>query len=215
MLSKIASEPKEEVNHIRYFNPASEDDQQELKNWCRVHWEDTICKGLKSFNVVKYHWCCICFSKKNYTKKSTHPPLQSCPVLTIPTFKALTSPEELYAWLKDRMDEHQRLGRRPRFPTVNTPHCAHLSEDEDTDDSEKGQVLKKRCQDLADQLKNSEEKNRQLSLDNQRLLASSKNWHAKYQELLAAKEDEKYSFAEMTPQKVLKTEEINPSLFMF
>jgi hypothetical protein len=214
MLSKMVKS-HDEASHSKKFNPASEDDEQDLKNWCWFHWESLFRKGIQSFNAPTYHDCCLSFSKKGYVKKNTHPPLQSASVLKIPGLKKATSPEELHIWLRERIEEHQRLGRKPVFPTINSPHLEEDSEEREDECSQSAELLKKRCQNLVEMQKNSEEKIKKLTEDNQRLLASSKTWCLKYQELLASREDEKYSFAELTPQKALKHDDSNSSLLMF
>lgn len=216
MLSKVAAGPSDKQVNVRYFNPANEDDVQDLKNWCKFHWKETLCKGIDGSNAPTYSDCCFCFCRKNYGGKSTHPPLQSASVLKIPSLKKVTSPEELYDWLRSRLLEHQRLGRRPLFPSINTPHIEHDDSEEGMEASESVELLKKRCFDLLEQHKSSEEKIKQLTEDNQRLLASSKSWCLKYQDLFSSQEDDRMSFAAMmTPQKALKTDDTNTNFLNF
>ena len=211
----MAASPSDKPVNVRYFNPADEDDVQDLKNWCRFHWKETLCKGIGGCNAPTYHDCCICFCRKHYGGKNTHPPLQSASVLKIPSLNKVTSPDELYTWLRSRLLEHQRLGRRPLFPSINTPHIEPDTEEEGMEGFESPELLKKRCFDLLELQKNSEEKIKQLTEDNQRLLASSKSWCLKYQDLFCSKDDERMSFTEMTPQKALKTDDSNTSFLMF
>ena len=84
MVSKVGKE-QDESGHPRWFDPASEDDTQELKNWCSFHWEQTVMHGIKTNNAAAYHYCCLSFSKKGCLKKNTHPPFQSASVLKIPS----------------------------------------------------------------------------------------------------------------------------------
>ena len=51
------------------------DHGQELKNWCRFHWSNTLSKGMKNYNAPTYHDCCLCFSKRDFAKKAGHPEL--------------------------------------------------------------------------------------------------------------------------------------------
>ena len=210
MLSKMATSLVEDTNHIRYFNEANEDDVQDLKNWCKIHWTETICKGMKSFNAPTFKYCCICFCRKNYSKKNTHPHHQSAPATQIPGLRNASSADDFYKWIREVILEHQRLGLKPRFPTVNTVHIDQPTEDLESDDTQ----LQKAFQELFELKKNTDEKIKQLTEDNQRLLASCKNWCLKYQELLANKEDDKFSFAEMTPQKMLKTDDSTSSFLL-
>lgn len=210
MMSKMTTRPAEDTNCIRYFNEADDDDVQDLKNWCKIHWTETICKGLKSFNAPTFKFCCICFCRKNYSKKNTHPHHQSASVTQIPGLRNASSADDLYKWVREVILEHQRLGLKPRFPTVNTAHIDQSIDDSDDDEAQ----LQKVCQDLFELRKSSDEKIKQLSEDNQRLVAACKNWCRKYEELLASKEDDKFSFAEMTPQKMLKTDDSTSSFLL-
>ena len=203
MMSKVGKE-QDETGHPRWFDPASEDHTQELKNWCNFHWEQTVMRGIEANNASTYHTCCLSFSKKGCNKKNTHPPYQSASVLKIPGLMSTKSPADLYKWLRERIAEHQMLGKRPVFPSINTSHI-ELDSEEESGESQSAELLKKRCEEL-------DQKIRQLADDNQRLLASSKCWCLKYQELLASIEDEKYSFAELTPQKAVKTDDSNSNL---
>lgn len=203
MVSKVGKE-QGETGHPRWFDPASEDDTQELKNWCSFHWEQTVIHGIKTNNAAAYHYCCLSFSKKGCLKKNTHPPFQSASVLKIPGLRNARSPADLYKWLRERIADHQRLGKKAVFPSVNMPHI-ELDSEEESGECQSAELLKKRCEDL-------DQKIRQLADDNQRLLASSKCWCLKYQELLASREEDKYSFGELTPQKAVKTDDSNSSL---
>ena len=214
MLSKVAKSLNDGAKKRRYFNPANEDDVQDLKNWCKFHWKETFSKGIASCNAPTYHDCCLCFCKKHYGGKTSHPPLQSASVLKIPSLKKVTSPEELYTWLRSRLLEHQRLGRRPLFPSINALHIEHDTEEEGTEGFDSSELLKKRCFDLLELQKSSEEKIKRLTEDNQRLLASSKSWCLKYQDLFNSRDDDRMSFAEMTPQKALKTDDDNSSFLL-
>ena len=210
----MASGHDDDNNQIRYFNPVSEDDEQDLKNWCNFHFSETFRKGMDGYNAATYHDCCMCFSKKGYVKRHSHPPLQSASILKIPSLRAASSPEELYSWVRDKLLESQRLGRRPRFPSINTPHIELDTDETEVECMQSADLLKKRCRDLLLMQKTFEKRVKQLTDDNQRLLASSKSWCLKYQEVCSSKEDERMSFAEMTPQKALKIDDDNSSFLM-
>ena len=77
----------------RVYDLTSEEDAKELKNWCRIHWQYTLCKGIKGCNIPIYHDCCISFSKRGCIKRLSHPPLQSASVLKIPSLRKADSPE--------------------------------------------------------------------------------------------------------------------------
>jgi hypothetical protein len=213
MLSKVAK-CQREGSEIRIYNPASEDDQQDLMNWCRVHWDRTFCKDLDNSNVLFYHDCCICFSRRSYSKKNSHPPLQTTSVLKIPALKNAKTAEDFCRWLKERIREQQRLGLKPFFPDVNVPHVDHDIEDDELADCQSAELLKKRLYDLNEKHESAEKQINQLLEDNKRLLASSKSWCRKYQDLLDSKEDEKDSFLQATPKKVVKTEDSSINLLL-
>lgn len=215
MLSKLARRHCPEAHKAKVFDPADEEHVQELKDWCKVHWENTICKGVESYNAPTYHDCCISFSKRNFTGKRTHLPLQAASVLKIPSLRKAKSPEDLYNWIRERMLVHQRLGRKPVFPSINTHHVELDQEETEAEMSQCSELLQRVYKDLFDLQKRSEERIKQLSEDNQRLLAASKSWCLKYQDLLTSKEDDRMSFAEMTPQKALKIDDTNSSFLMF
>ena len=213
MLSKIPKE-QEETSRIRFYNPANEDDEEELRNWCRIHWGRTLSKDIEFFNVPSYHDCCLCFSRKWYSKKNSHPPLQSASILKILALKKAKSHEDFFKWLKERIREHQRLGRKPFFPTINVPHLEQDCEDEQAANCQCSEALRKRLFDLTEKHESAEKRLKQLTEDNQKLLASSKSWCLKYQDLLDSKEEEKADFSDFTPKKAVKTEDTNLNLLL-
>lgn len=210
----MASGHGDETRRVRYFNPASEDDEQDLMNWCHFHFSETLKKGMEGFNAATYHDCCMCFSKKGYVKRNSHPPLQSASILKIPSLRNAKSPEELYSWLREKIFESQRLGKRPLFPSINTPHMELDEEEAEIECLQSADLLKKKCRDHFQLQKEFEKKVKQLTEDNQRLLAASKSWCLKYQDLLCSREDDRMSFTEMTPQKALKIDDSNSSFLM-
>ena len=184
------------------FNFADDDDIKELKNWCRLHWLYTLSKGISSFNAPTYHDCCLSFSRKGFVKKISHPAIQSASVLKIPSLRNVTSPEEFYEWLRDRLVLHQKLGKKLYFPSINMAHFN--TEDEGEDQEDTGEMLNKRVEELSQEQKKTQVEIKRLKDHNHQLLSSSKSWCIKYQELLHQIEDEKASYMEMTPKKILK-----------
>ena len=169
---------------------------------------------MKNYNAPTYHDCCLCFSKRGFAKKAGHPELQSASILKIPTLKNVENPEGLYDWIRNRMEIHNRLGRKPLFPSINIYHCSQNEQEDPDAEKEEKEYLSKRFEDLILNQKESQEKIQQLTEDNKRLLASSKNWCIKYQELLSSKVKENESFTDGTPQKVLIQHDHNDNFLL-
>ena len=188
------------------FNVYSDEDDKDLNAWCRLHWQSTFCKGVQGNNAPTYHDCCVTFSKKNCIKRSTHSVIQSASVLMIPKLNIASNPEELYRWLKERLRVHNLHGRRTYFPSINV---AHFNDDEDIhkDRRDEMETLGKRYSTTLLELEKGREELSRLKEDNQRLLAASKSWCAKYQELLFKTQDETASYTQSTPIKPLKQQQ--------
>ena len=99
----------------------NDDDCQELKTWCRLHWLHTICKSVQNSNAPVYDDCCISFSRKGFVNRISHPLIQSASVLKIPSLRKVNSPEELYDWPRERMMVHLKLEKKLYFPSINMP----------------------------------------------------------------------------------------------
>ena len=112
----------EGLQSIAIFDPRMETDKQALKKWCQIHWSMTFQKCLAKGNVIHYHECCICFSKRHFLKTAGHPELQSASVMRIPTFKEITSSEGLFRWLMARLEASSCSGRPCYFPAFNRYH---------------------------------------------------------------------------------------------
>ena len=198
----------------KLFDLASKDHDQELKTWCSLHWQDTFFRALKSRNAPIYHDCCVCFSRRGYVKKVSHPSLQSASLLQVPTLKNLDSPEELYSWLKERLHLHYRLGKKTYFPSINVAHFAEesdsLSLQEDSDD----ELLAKRKAEFSAEKQKIVDEISQLREENRKLLSSSKTWCDKYLQLLHAGDTEVDSM-QVTPMKKSKTTEVDDNLLSF
>lgn len=182
------------------FDIHSEEDDRELKNWCRLNWQQVICKGIQGKNAPTYHDCCVCFTKRGCLKKSSHPAIQSVSVLKIPTLKHSTDHEGLYRWLKARLRTNHRLEMKTYFPTINSAHFS-FEEDYEEDPEEQVELLGKRLNKTMDELTQAKQDIDKLRLDNKVLVSSSQNWCKKYQELLHRDEEETPSYAETTPFK--------------
>ena len=192
----------------RVFDLTSEEDAKELKNWCRIHWQYTLCKGIKGSNIPIYHDCCISFSKRGCVKRLSHPPLQSASVLKIPSLRKADSPEALYDWLRERLTVQYKLGKKLYFPSINIAHFNSEDDESDEEFKEQKEHLCKRLEQLSEEKTKTEEEMKQLREDNNRLLNSSKTWYSKYQELLFRVEDDLPSYAEITPKKIVTTKDL-------
>ena len=169
---------------------------------------------MKNFNAPTYHDCCLCFSKRGFAKKAGHPELQSASLLKIPTLRNVESPEGLYEWIRNRMEIHSRIGRRPVFPSINNYHSGQIEQEETEVEEEKREYLSKRFEELTSKQREALEKIRQLTEDNNKLLASSKSWCIKYQELLTSQDKDNCSYTDGSPQKVLKQDEHNDDFLL-
>ena len=199
----------------KYFDVNSADHAQELKSWCRFHWTNTLSKGMKNYNAPTYHDCCFCFSKRGFAKKAGHPQLQSASMLKIPTLKSVNNPERLYEWIRNRMEIHSRIGRKPLFPSINALHWIQPDQEyTEAEIEEEIEYLTKRLDELSVKQKEAQEEIKQLTEDNKKLLASSKSWCIKYQELLCNLEKDKCSYTDGSPQKMLIQQEHNYNILL-
>ena len=74
---------------------------QELRHWCDDHWVRTVKRSIENYTVLLFHDCCYSFSRRAYSKKGSHPPLQSVSVLRIPTLKWVCTAEQFLKWMLD------------------------------------------------------------------------------------------------------------------
>ena len=184
----------------RRFDISSDDDDKQLKEWCRLHWQLTISKGINGCNAPTYHDCCLTFTKRGCIKKDSHPVIQSASVLKIPSLKHSNSHEELYRWLKRRLKVHHQLGKTTYFPSINSPH---FNEEDDSSEGayEQLEFLGKRYNTAVTELDQLRQENENLKEENQRLAKASASWCKKYQELYFQNQDDTPSYAETTPFK--------------
>lgn len=171
-----------------------------LEEWCLTHWHDTMLKGSKSSNAPTFHFCCLCFSRRNFSKKNSHPPLQSASILKLPGLKYATSHKDLYKWLLDRLKLNFNLGKKMFFPEINAIHHSH--DDEDLEDPyENTNYLGKRLMTVSEELSKANKEIEKLREDNKRLLKSSNFWFEKYESLQDKLAEETPSYMETTPFK--------------
>jgi hypothetical protein len=182
------------------FDIHSDQHDKELKEWCQLHWQHIICKGIQGNNIATYHDCCISFSKKGSIKKGSHPAVQSTSILKILSLKTTSGPDDLYRWLKSRLRAHNKLDLKTYFPSINT---AHFTTEDDylEDPQEQVEMLAKRCNKVMEELAKSRDDLDRLRQENRVLLQSTKSWCSKYQELLLKQQDDTPSYAEITPLK--------------
>lgn len=188
----------------KVFDLTSEDDDKELKTWCNFHWQDTFSRAIKNFNAPFYHDCCVSFTRKGCIKKISHPPLQSASVLKIPSLRRIECADDLYRWLKERLELHHRLRKKTYFPSINVAHFSSEEEhylNQDTTD----EMLCKRCSELASEKEKAVEVVKQLKEENKRLLGSSKMWCQKYQEIMQPQVDKDDMYLELSPKKKVKS----------
>jgi hypothetical protein len=178
------------------FNQHDKSDCLKLKEWCTYHWYGTIKKSMESMNPAVYHDCCFSFSRRHFSKRSNHKPLESASVLRIPSFKALQTHDDFYEWVMGKIKMHERLGRKPIFPSINRHHTEDQCEE--TEEEEMA-ILAKRCQLLGDELCTAHGAIEKLTKDNKRLLESSLSWYSKYYESI--ERGDQTDFLYQTPQK--------------
>jgi FtsZ-binding cell division protein ZapB len=190
------------------FDIHSEEDDKTLREWCQLHWQYIICKGINGNNAPTYHDCCISFSRKGCVKKSSHPGIQSASVLKIPSLKCSAGPDDLYRWLKIRLRTHHKLELKTFFPSINTAHFT-TEVDYNEDSEEQLEVLGKRCNKAVEELAKARDEIDRLKQDNKALHSSTKSWYSKYQDLLSKEQDDAPSYTETTPVKQTKQSELD------
>lgn len=187
---EITSSSKKQTNYdalmlYDYLDLDNPMDLEKLKTWCHAHWFTTIRKALIHRNLLQYHACCNSFSRRHFSRHTSHPQDETFDIHKLRDFKAIESGDDLFRWQSNLAKENARLGLRTLFPSLNLKACQY-AEEKGTflDDCEQKTMLRKRLGDLEREL---EDKGRLLShiqKENSRLLRSSKAWHLKYEELL-------------------------------
>lgn len=131
------------------------------------------------------------FSRKKNPKATTHPQLQSAPVLNIPTFKDIKSAEDLYQWLKKRSELHYKLGQMTYFPRFNIRHFTQ----------EDGAIVEMSCDEELDLFTDNEED----SMNDQELLTNE-------EELLTKRKTEYSSEKKKMLEEIAHLKEENKKL---
>jgi len=145
-------------------------------------------KSIDSSNPVVYHDCCVCFSRRGFSKKAGHPKVESTSVLRISSLRNIGSDKNLFDWIMSRLTAHKRMGRKTFFPSINKYHTEEC-EDFETN-SEETLALAKRFSRLEEEYNQARKTLDNLKKDNQSLLSSSRNWYNRYLELLYKEEED-------------------------
>ena len=182
-------------HHNRLINIDDKKDQEDLREWCEYHWNQTVKKSMDTFNTLIYHDCCLSFSRRGFSGRSKHPDDESCTIMKIPTFKIIKCAEDFYNWIENRIRVRRPLQREPMFPAINRHHC-DSKEQKLMAISQENSYLAKRCEDLMVNNSELQKKNKKLKLDMARLQASSKSWCWKYNQLLCGENVELNLFDE-------------------
>ena len=170
------------------FDPKNPADKTGLLRWCETHWPTTFRKALQSSNALFYHDCCSCFSRRGFSKLAGHPPLQSCPVTKIPSFKEVGNSEELYVWLLAKLSDNHKRGQKVYFPAINRVHDSQDDDDMQIVEDE-STLLNKRFEQLCNLEEKLNQQAKTLKDDNEKLLKANNVWYLKYQDLLDRQEN--------------------------
>ena len=165
------------------FNPKDKQHKDLLHSWCQETWPSTFRKSLQSGNMMHYHGCCTCFSRRAFCKLAGHPELQTCKLSKMPSFKDVSSALDLYHWLLGLLTEDSKRGVKVYFPAINRLHF-NPEQSEQEEDDEEMHSLQKRVERLTQQETKLTEQVKQLKSENEKLVLSMKMWYMKYQELL-------------------------------
>ena len=178
--------------HDTSIDLESEEDEKRLREWCEYHWEHTFKKNFDNYNSIQWHECCVCFSKRGFSKRSGHPEYETFSLLRVQSFRQVITADGLYQWIRGRLEAHKKEGRTLIFPTINknhpkstdTLHHSTFSCSPVHHSPEQVQYLSKRVLELSSETITALAKIQRLEKDNNRLLASSQNWFMKYTEAL-------------------------------
>ena len=192
----------------RLFEVGNEWDEEELSEWCNLHFYKTIEKGITGGNPVTYHHCCFTFSKRNYSKKNTHCELSSTSIMKITAFKRMATAEQFEAWIRHQLADQVKQGKRPLFPAINRPHDVQLdlSSCHRLKTAVKENKFEELCKALLREKSVSDMVIRRLLQDNSNLQASSHSWFSRYEELIDKQDvEDELLLLQATPLKRLKT----------
>lgn len=158
--------------------------------WAKFHYTDTIKKGIENSNIIYYHECCFCFSRRSFCKKAGHPMHFTHSILKVPGLKDVTTASEFYDWLRQKIQEHKDNGRSPLFPGINRYHREHDFTLQTPFLDELVDFLTKKCERLKEEKEAYALEIEFLRYDNDRLQASSKNWMDLYQGTIKNPDDD-------------------------
>lgn len=164
------------------FDSSKAANRQKLMEWCRSQWKKTFKPSRDCNNMLYYHFCCGCFSKRRFLQQAGHPTEQTISVMRQVAFSDVDSPEKLYAFVLQLIAEASDRGMKTSFPSINCYHLDQTTADEQKP-ADEAQLLGKRLQEVVDQLECCKTKCQQLERHNTHLLQSSWHWYTRYQEL--------------------------------
>ena len=119
-------------------------------------------------------------------KTARHPSIKTCSILKMPGFREVNSAEDLHRWLLKIITSNATSRKKLSFPRINKYHTDEISTDDNIDQKEEedSTYLQKRCNLIQEELDQYKSQLKQLKVDNERLLSSTKNWFQKYNDIL-------------------------------
>src|SRR5687767_7958815 len=103
------STPDTQSSKPRIFDPSNTQHKAILYHWCKSQWP-LFCRSLKHQNSIYYHECCNSFSRRRFSKLAGHPSLQTSSIVTIPSFKEVTSSDCFFRWLLKMLTFNSKKG---------------------------------------------------------------------------------------------------------
>ena len=195
------------LEYTDFMDTSSSIDTERLRLWCQAHWQVTFRTAQLHSNSMVYHSCCNSFSRRHFNKSAGHPDHLSIRLNRIQSFKNIETEESLFFWLLCIAKDRARRGLKTAFPTINRKHNELAEQDPVLQAREaEGCYLKKRCEDLDNEVRKLRDQNEYFKDQNSKLLNSCTDWHNKYQEL---REQREYLASYLsTPQKKLSKDEV-------
>lgn len=167
--------------------------------WCRLHWLKTFKPSLANHNIIYFHYCCSCFSKRRFICRSGHPVPYTISLQRLGGYKEVESEEDFYHFMLVLLESVTEMGIKAMFPGLN---MFHRDEDrlEVLTATEQTELLGKRLEEMTTELDYYKKKNKELEVQNEHLLKASWSWYVKYNEAF-----EKLNLSQLTlfdsPQK--------------
>lgn len=182
--------PLAQCQHLlTVFDPEDPRHRQKLLEWSRKHWASLFEKAFLHRNSLFWHFCCSSVSKRRFMESAGHPTLHTQAVFRMPSFKAITSPEQLYQFLLDLLQQAVARGFKPFLPAINRLHV-----DLETSDT---LVLQRQLADLRSQLEDKTSvfeririRAERLEEQNKKLISTARTWCQMYHSLLETREDQ-------------------------